>query len=270
MDQIERYDIQMIPIRIHFGDQEYLDRVDLSPDRFFQLLRSSPYFPGTHQPYPGDFIQVYSELIQRKVDVIYSMHLSSGITTNAQSALAAVNIIRGADHIVKVIDSKTTSLGLGFLVLELAEKILDEKPLALIDAEMQKLIPRMNLLFSVDSLDFLHRGGRIGFAQNLIGTLTGQKPILKFSSESGLVEPFKTVRHFEHAVQEMLNQMKEFSRTHKFTRIGIIHTANREMAETFRKLVLKEFQTEKSVILQEASAALACHVGPGGLGVVYY
>jgi DegV family protein with EDD domain len=188
---------RVVPLYVLFGDQSYRDYVELAPEEFYARLRTSEALPTTSQPTPGDFLETYEEL--GAYGRIYSLHLSSVLSGTYQSATTAAATL--GDDKVRVVDSETASAAIAMLGLAIQRR-LDR---GTTDDELDVLIRRFkdeaHLIFTVDTLEFLRRGGRIGRASAWAGQLLHVKPILTIERE---VIPLKRVRGNQKAMQEFV------------------------------------------------------------------
>ena len=188
---------RVVPLYVLFGDESYRDYEELSPAEFYARLRTAPELPTTSQPTPGDFLAAYEQL--SSYDRIYSLHLSSALSGTYQSAVTAAAEV---DDKVRVVDSEAASAAVAMLGLAIQRR-LDR---GTTDEEIDELIRRYKreagLIFTVDTLEYLRRGGRIGRASAWAGQLLHVKPILTIERE---VVPLKRVRGNQKAMQEFVN-----------------------------------------------------------------
>lgn len=157
----EKHGIHVMPVYVIFGKQTFQDGVDLTAEQFYRLLRESKELPTTAQPSVMDFVQAYTRLA-RQVDAIVSIHLSHEMSATLDSALAAAKELPQVP--IHVIDSGSVSMGLGFIALAAARAAAEGKSVAEVVRAAEDLIPKMNVVFTVDTLEYLHKGGRIGGA----------------------------------------------------------------------------------------------------------
>jgi DegV family protein with EDD domain len=264
-------DIAVIPMRIFFGEQEFIDGVNISSPQFYQRLKTAKQVPMTRQPSPGDFIEVYQRYL-KNYDFIFSIHLSSNLTTSVQSALAARSFFiknKNLMNKIKIFDTRTTSLGLGFIVWEVLEALSQKTKIAAIEKLIANLSNRMQMYFVVPNLEYLYRGGRIGLAEHLMGSLGKRKPILLLNGEKGIVESAGTVGRLEEGIDYLVDVVKKNLKQAQAKRIGIIHTQNSTQAAVLQNRLAEILNPEIQFIVHEASPVLAAHTGPGGIGVVF-
>ncbi len=194
----ERYpNWRIVPLYVNLGDTSYRDYVDLGPDEFYARLPDSPEQPTTSQPAPGDFLAVYEELAP-DYERIYSLQLSSTLSGTFASAEAAA---AAAGETVRVVDTRTVSAAVAMLALAVQRRLEHGTTDEAIDALVARYRGSHGLLFTVDTLEYLARGGRIGRGAAFAGTLLNVKPILGL--EDGEVVPLRRVRGSQKALDEL-------------------------------------------------------------------
>ena len=251
---------RVVPLYVNFGTQSYRDGVDLTAHEFYERLRASPELPTTSQPTPGDFAACYAEL--HEYERILSIHLASRLSGTFQSAVAA------ADERVRVIDSESASVGITLLALAVQRRL--ERGTT--DEEIDELVTcyrsDLGLLFTVDTLEFLARGGRIGKAKAFAGQLMNVKPIL--SIRDGEVVPLKRVRGNRKAFQEFVDALDSQTRDGPGLRVGIAHADAPGRLRQLEKMV--RHLRPQAQIEQETSlgAVIGAHAGPGTVGFFWF
>ncbi|HIP97241.1 MAG TPA: DegV family protein [Anaerolineae bacterium] len=260
----ERLGIRIVPLRVHFGDETFREGIDITPERFFRKLAESPTPPTTSPPPPEEFRAVYREL-NKTTDEILSIHVSSHLSRTCEVASAAASALLGRCEIV-VVDSLTVSLGLGILAKAAAEAANRGESLDAIVRLVRGMIPHIYVVFFVETLDYLERGGRIGRAQALLGTMLGIKPFLTI--EEGDIIPMEKVQDREKAVDKLFEFVAEFSHIEQ---IAIIQSTPEPTEETNLLVERLEliFPDLKFPILVYGPS-LATHIGPDTLGVIVY
>jgi len=257
--------IAVIPLNILFGQQTFRDRIDITPEEFYRRLASSSVHPTTSQPSAGDFVEVYRELSQ-SAESIVSIHLSSELSGTLESAHAAKMQLDSSVPI-HIVDSRSTSMGLGFLVLAAAEMAADGLDASQIAARVEALAPKMNVLFVVDTLEYLHKGGRIGGAERFLGSLLQIKPLLHVAE--GRVDALEKARTKRRAVARLLEIMQERIDGAHEAKIAVVHCAAQEAALELRQKIEAGFRS-KEVPICELCPALGVHTGPGLVGAAFY
>jgi fatty acid kinase fatty acid binding subunit len=253
---------RVVPLYVLFGDESYRDYVDLAPEQFYARLRSSETLPTTSQPTPGDFLTTYEEL--SGYERIYSLHLSAALSGTYQSARTAAQELGDK---VRVVDSESASAAIAMLGLAIQRR-LDR---GTTDDEIDELVRRFKedagLIFTVDTLEFLRRGGRIGRASAWAGNLLHVKPILTIKRE---VVPLKRVRGNQKAMQEFVSEFTSTSKDTSTLKVGIAHADAPERAEQLKKMVHAERPHAEVEIVTTLGAVVGTHAGPGTVGFFWF
>ena len=172
---VEQYGVRVVPQVLIMGDQTWRDQVDIDSPTFYRLLRTSSHFPSTSQPSVPDFEQVFTELAQ-EADGIAAVLVSDELSGTLNSARMAAE--RLPDVPIEIVDTRSVSMQLGFIVLAAARAAAEGADLQTVAATARAMIGQAHVYFIVDTLEYLHRGGRIGAASKLVGTALNLKPIL--------------------------------------------------------------------------------------------
>ncbi len=264
----EEWGIHIVPLRVHMAGETYLDGIDITPSEFFTKLSQVQQFPTTSQPSPADFEQLYLDLAHmygRDVQIL-SIHLSSALSGTVQSATLASKMVDPQLDIT-VIDSKKAAYLLGMMVVEAARAVKEGKSKEECIALLQRMIEGQKEFFVVDTLTYLQKGGRIGKAQALIGTILNVKPILSLNA-NGEVFPFDKVRGKKKAVARILEELKEYAGDQKVM-VSILYAMNIEEATDLKDQIAQSFNT-KEITLSEIGPVIGAHVGPNVLAVCMY
>jgi DegV family protein with EDD domain len=259
--------MHVVPLKVIFNGQTFRDGMDITPSRFYELLGAASELPTTSQPSTGDFVEVYSRLSQ-EADAIVSIHLSEVLSGTIKSALSARELV---NHVpIEIIDSRSVSVGLGFIVMAAARAIQEGRSLPEVVAATQQLIPKTNIIFVVDTLKYLHMGGRIGGASAMLGSALKIKPLLHI--HEGEVSPLERVRSKCRATERMLEIMAERLQAENgegVLRAAVVHADREDEALELNEQVLSRFQPAESY-LTDLTPAVGTHVGPGTLGLGWY
>jgi DegV family protein with EDD domain len=254
---------RVVPLYVRFGDESYKDYVDLTPAEFYARLRTAEELPTTSQPTPGDFLATYEELAA--YDRIYSLHISAELSGTYGSATTAAEEIGGGK--VRTLDSGSASAAIAMLGLAVQRRLdrgtTDEE----IDALLERYRRDASLLFTVDTLEFLRRGGRIGRASAMAGTLLHVKPILTIDRE---VVPLKRVRGNQKAMQTFIEEFTSRTEDSPTLRVGIAHAEAPERAEQLRKMVRGERPRAEVEVVTTLGAVVGTHAGPGTVGFFWF
>jgi DegV family protein with EDD domain len=254
----------VVPLYVRFGDESLRDGVDIGAAEFYERLRGTSGFPTTSQPTPGDFLACYREL--GAYERIFSLHVSSRVSGTFASAEAAAEELGGGR--VRAVDTASASASIAMLALAVQRRLERETTDEEIDALVARYRRVRGLLFTVDTLEFLARGGRIGKAAAFAGTLLHVKPIL--SIHDGEVVPVKRVRGNRKAFQEFVDALDSQTSDVPELRIGIAHADAPERMAELAKMVRD--RRPQATIEQETSlgAVIGAHAGPGTVGFFWF
>ena len=256
--------MRVVPLYVHFGDETFRDYEDLDPHAFYEKLRAAPQLPTTSQPTPDDFLRAYEEL--SGFDRIYSVHLTSKLSGTFQSASLAAQEL-GGDK-VRLVDSETASLAVAMLSLALQRRL--ERSTT--DEEVEELVERFKrdnrVVFTVGTLEYLQKGGRIGRAQAMAGTLLNVKPILAI--RDGVVEPIARVRGRQKALQEFARLFTESTADGPGLRVSIAHVEAPEWIDVLTDLVRNTRPDAEIEFVSDLGAVVGTHAGPGAVGFFWF
>ena len=256
--------MRFVPLYVRFGDETYRDYVELGPAAFYEKLRVSPVTPATAQPTPQDFVSTYEEL--SAYERIYSLHVSSKVSGTFQSAELAAQEI-GGDR-VRVIDTMTASLAIAMLShaiqRRLARKTTDDEISTLID----RFHAHCDVLFTVETLEYLQRGGRIGKAQALAGSLLNLRPVL--SVEDGEVIAVARVRGKQKALAEFERRFVAATTDGPGLRVAIAHADAEEWVGTLSELAWRVRPNAEIEFTSTLGAVVGTHAGPGAVGFFWF
>ncbi|MBN1579734.1 MAG: DegV family protein [Anaerolineae bacterium] len=260
---VARYDIQVVPITLSFGDQDYLEGIDIDTERFFQRLASDPIFPTTSQPAPEAFATLWMHLLEQGHEII-TIVLSDKIS----GTFGAVQAIRKEfpdDAPISIVNSLSTAMGLGFQALRAAE--LAELGLLRLDivAALRHMREHLQIILVPDTLENLHRGGRISTAKAWVGTLLNVKPLLSFSK--GFIEPIQQVRTIRRAQERMLELTTDYLGDDRHPWISVMHSRSPERGKCLLDRLLPRFPGAR-FFFSEIGPTLGVHLGIGGTGLI--
>jgi DegV family protein with EDD domain len=253
--------VEIIPLKVVTPERTYLDRVDLDTPAFLNLLKTSPTLPSTSQPSAGEFQQKYEQILADGATHILSMHISSKLSGTISSTHAAQTDMPGAP--ITVFDSLSTSIGLGLMVQEAVKALDAGQSVADVVKRLEAMRSTMLIGFVVDTLEYLHKGGRIGRASALMGTLLNVKPVLTLTD--GVIEPLDKARSKRKATDRVLAYI-EAGVGKKPIQVGIAQLEALEDAEAVRQAIHARFNCVNSFIA-ELSPAIGTHTGPGVIGI---
>jgi DegV family protein with EDD domain len=259
------YGIEMVPLTVHFGPESFLDAVDMDTEAFWAKIKTSPHHPKTAQPAPGDFLKVYRPIIEAG-DEILSVHLSGNLSGTVSSAGVAAGMLPAGK--VTLVDSKSVSMGLGMMAIEASRRAQAGESAAQIAAFLNELKERMHILFTVDSLEFLQKNGRVGKAQALIGGLLGIKLILQVDRD-GVVAPADKVRGKSKVVPRTLEMMNERIPFGSRIKLAIMHAQDEPEAMAWLETLKTKYDVVEHYVYP-LGPVVATNAGPGAIGVIFY
>jgi DegV family protein with EDD domain len=257
--------MRVVPLYVLFGEESFKDYIEITPDRFYERLQTEAELPTTSQPTPGDFLATFEELAPQYERII-ALTISSTLSGTYGSAQAAAEML-GGDK-VRVIDSDTVSASLGLLAIGVQHRLergtTDEE----IDAFVDYYQREHHLLFTVNTLEYLAKGGRIGRAAAFAGNLLNVKPILAI--RDGEVIPLKKVRGNHKAFAEFREQFVSTTTDSPNLKVGIAHAAAPERLQALRELVEHERPHAQIEIATTLGAVVGTHAGPGTVGFFWF
>jgi len=262
--QAEALNIAIVPLYVHFRGTTYRDWIEITPHQIFEGMRMGAEPPTTSQPSPEDFAQVYRRLLAEH-DHLLSIHLSSKLSGTVHSARLAAQEFPGR---VTVIDSQAASAGVGLMVMRARELAEEGRDLGSILAEIERLKRDHLVRFTVGSLEFLQRTGRIGRAQALVGGLLGIKPILTLNQ--GEVDVAGRVRGEQRAEEELLEAFRKWAQGRHRIRLHLLYSADRHAPDRLEARLRQLGLPLEAIESSEIGAVIATHAGPGTYGYYAY
>jgi DegV family protein with EDD domain len=256
--------MRFVPLYVRFGDETYRDYVELGPAEFYEKLRTSPVTPATAQPTPQDFVDAYEELAS--FERIYSLHVSSKVSGTFQSAELAAREIGGEK--VRVVDSLTASLAIAMLAHAVQRRLARGTT----DEEIEALVDRFHrdadVIFTVETLEYLQRGGRIGRAAAIAGSLLNVRPIL--GVQEGVVVAVARVRGRQKALAEFERRLVEATTDGPGLRIAIAHADAADWVGTLSEIVWRVRPRAEIEFTATLGAVVGTHAGPGAVGFFWF
>jgi DegV family protein with EDD domain len=257
----ERFpNMRVVPLYVNFGSESFRDHVDISSGDFYERLRTAPALPTTSQPTPQDFLDVFEGLAS--YDRVYALQLSQKLSGTYQSSVTAAAEVGG--NRIRVVDTETASLAMGLLALAIQRRLARGTT----DQEIEGLIARFKeengVVFTVSTLEYLQKGGRIGRAAALAGAILNVKPIL--SVDDGLVHPIGKVRGRQKALEEFARVFAASTKDVPGLRIAIAHADAPEWVEVLTDLVAKARPQAEIELVENLGAVVGTHAGPGAVG----
>jgi len=255
----EELDVTVVPVYLRFGDEVYRDRVDISEDEFYQRLLHDPVHPNTTQPTPQDFASVYDKLSQ-DADGIISIHITSILSGTYNSAVQGKKMV-GDRCPIEIVDSQTVSIAVGLTVIQASKMAKSGMSLQQIVDEVGKIIPNVHLLILFDTLKYLVKGGRIGKAKGLVGSILSVKPLLTI--RDGELMPSGNVRTRSKGVDRLLDFAKNAT---EIQDLAVLYSTTPDEAQALIERTSSIFPKERT-ILARLGPGLGVHGGPGILAV---
>ncbi|GAA0449967.1 DegV family protein [Alkalibacillus silvisoli] len=263
-EQLDQWNIYMVPLSVTFGDESYRELLDITTKEFYEKVEVEKELPKTSQPSVGDFTTKFEEIAEN-YDTVISIHLSSGISGTYQAAVSAGDMIEGLE--VYPFDSEISCMVQGFYVLEAAKMAQDgATPDEILD-RLKVMKEDMKAYFMVDDLSHLARGGRLSGAQAMVGSLLQVKPLLHF--EDTKIVPFEKIRTSKKAYKRMEGLLQEAADQAEQLKAVIIHAERLETAEKW-KAELEEKYPNVDFTISYFGPVIGTHLGEGGIGLGWY
>lgn len=256
--------ISVVPLNVHFGEQTYHDQVEISAEAFFERLPGAASLPRTSQPAPGDFLKVYEPLVAEGGRIL-SIHLSAKLSGTFQSATMAAGMLPTGD--ISLLDSTSVSWGMGFQVLGAARLAAQGASLEEILAFCTGVQKHLHVFFGLQTLEYLHKNGRIGAAQAFVGGLVGIKPILAI--REGVVQAVDKVRGKSKVLPRILELAAERVPPGRSIHLAVVHGAAPEEARVWLDAMAGQYKLLDSS-LTSVGPVIGCHTGPGVVGMLFY
>jgi len=258
-DIADELGITVVPVYVRFGEEVYRDRVEITTEEFYRRLVSDATFPSTTQPTPNDFLEVYEKL-SKEADEILVINLSSKLSGTYQSALQAQNTYQGKCRI-EVIDSQLVIMGLGLVVIAVAKAVQAGASMDEAAELVRRAIPLSHSVMLLDTLKYLAKGGRIGKATNLLGSLLSFKPILTL--KDGEVSPLTRVRSRIAGTDYLYNSVAGFS---NIELLAVEHATTPDEADELIERLSSLCPREK-IYRSNVSPVIGAYVGPNVISI---
>lgn len=263
-DLVEAYNITVLPLIIIWGDESLLDNIDISPDSFYQRLQNTKIMPSTSQVTVKAYADAFSSLHKQGYQILV-ITISAALSGTMDSAIQAMKMVPEAK--IELVDSQFASLPLGYMALSAARAAKQGASLAQCKKIVENIREHSEVFFAVETLEFLHRGGRIGGASRFLGTTLNLKPILQIIN--GKVEALERVRTTKKAQERLIELLEENINGQKpINMIGLVSAGAAESALNLLNEIKKKFSAQ-DVLIADLSPVLGVHVGPGTVGVAF-
>jgi DegV family protein with EDD domain len=264
-DVIQKYDIRVVPLYVHFGREAFKEGVELSTPEFYARLKDAAELPTTSQPSVGQFYEVFEELTRAGHEIV-TLTISHKLSGTYSSAIAAQQMLPGAG--ISVIDSLSTSVGLQLMVEAATKAAASGASRQDIVALIEDIKQKMYVLFVVDTLEYLAKGGRIGNAKAFLGTMLKIKPILIL--QDGAIEPLEQVRSKRKAITQMLNLIAErVNGNGSRAQVAVTHALVPEEAQEVSQEIVNRLGCGEPC-MSMVGPVIGTHTGPGVIGIATY
>lgn len=261
---VSAYNITVLPLVVIWGDETLRDNIDISPDAFYDRLSTAKVMPSTSQATIQTFADAFEKLHNQGYEIL-AITLSAALSGTMDSAIQAKKMF--PDATIELVDSQFTSLPLAFMALTAARAAKQGASLEKCKEIVETIREHTNVFFAVDTLEFLHRGGRIGGASRFLGTALNLKPILEL--KEGKVEAIERVRTLKRAHKRLIELLEENVNGHeKINMMGVVGAAAPESAAKLLETIKRKFKPDE-IMLANISPVLGTHAGPGTVGVAY-
>jgi DegV family protein with EDD domain len=254
--------IEVVPLSIRFGDEEFVDRRDLTPSQFWSKVASSAVLPQTAAPSAGLFEEAFKRLVDDGATGIIAINLSAKLSATLQAAEIAAKSLEGICP-VEIIDSQSVTLALGNLAIAAARAAAKGADLETITRQVIDLRGRTRLYGALDTLENLKKGGRVGNAQAMLGSMLSIKPIVHL--HDGEVEPAGRVRTRSKALRFLVDKVKEEGNVEN---LGVLHGAAPDLDELLD--MLDPLYSRDEIVVADVGPVIGTHAGPGVIGVTYH
>jgi len=253
--------LTLVPLTVFFGEESYLDWVELRPEQFYEKLAAASELPKTSQPPPGTWIELYRRL-REEYQRVYSVHLSAEFSGTCETARMAAAAVDG----VTVVDSRLATGGIALLVDRMVERIDRGVPQQEFDAYLEYFHANKTFVFLPTTLDYLYKGGRIGRASHLVGTLLNIKPVLEI--KDGVADAYKKARGLGQALEILRDCLLERTEPGSDIYANLSHGLNLPLMERLREMLMAV--SDRRIHLRPASivgSVIGTYIGPGALGL---
>jgi DegV family protein with EDD domain len=260
---IQANNIHVVPLTVIWGEENFYDGVDITPVEFYQRLDKAKVMPSTSQPSVADFEVLFRKLHQEGYDIL-AVLISEDLSGTISSATQAKKLLPEAN--IEIVNSKTLAMALGFQVLAAARAANQGASLEECKRLAEDAKERCGVIFVLDTLEFLHRGGRIGAAKRFMGTLLNVKPVLAI--EGGVIIPLDSVRTHKKALSAIIDLVEDKTQGKKNIRLATLHANSPATAQEVLDEAAQRISPVETVF-SEVSPVIGTHAGPGAIGLAF-
>ncbi len=261
----ERYGIKILPLVLIFGEEVLLDGIDITPTEFYARLRTADPLPTTSAPSPAQFIEAFQESEAVGAKGVVVVTLSSRLSMMYQSARIAADLMRALP--VEIIDSGLATMAQGFIALEAARAAEQDSDLAGVVLAAESSIHRSGFIFVLDTLEYLHRGGRVPAVASIVGSALDIHPVVG-SKGDGTVGILVPAHGKERAIESMIRALHRKVADRELRALAVMHADALTEAEDLMDRLASQFNVDE-LYITEFSPVMAAHAGPGALGFAY-
>lgn len=260
---VEKYDIKVVPLSVNFGDDSYLDGIEISNKEFYDRLRNSDKLPTTSQVSPGEFVEVFNEILD-KDDEVLGIFLAKEFSGTLPSAKIAKDIIKSDK--IHLIDSRGVTGALAAVVLAAGDLIQRGLSIENIELRLNEFIRNSESILVIDTLEYLVKGGRISKAQGAIGSVLSVKPVLTIGD--GKLDTLAKVRGRKKGIKWMIDWVKDNRFDLSDKRVFILDTDDPKFHQDIKDALLENFEVGEIIDI-EVGAVVGTHGGPGCGGICF-
>jgi DegV family protein with EDD domain len=266
IELMQKYPIFVAPLQIIWGEETFRDGIDITNAEFYQRLGQDSVSPTTSQPSSGAFKTLYERLLNEGHEIV-SIHISKRLSGTIDSAEQAKVMLPGAP--IEILDSCTSSMALGLQVLNIARAVRQGANLRECKTIFEQSVSLAGVYFMVNTLEFLHRGGRIGGAAAFLGTLMDLKPLLTVTD--GIIDAVEKVRSANKALQRLLDLVEKQVGTTRPVQVSALHTNAPDIARALLERTKQRLNVSQVVepLITDASPVIGAHTGPGCVGLAF-
>jgi DegV family protein with EDD domain len=261
---VKKYNIYVAPVQITWDRVTYHDGVDISPQQFYTRLKTSRTLPTTSSGIQGEYLQIFNEL-KGKYDGVVTLALTGGLGASYNSPCNAKEL--AGDIQMEIIDTRTAMMAQGFIVLEAAKTAATGGTMGEVAQAARNAIPRTGIIWAMDTLEYLRRGGRVSMPQAVLAGWLRVKPVMAI--EKGIVSPLAKPRSKSKALETILNLVKQKMDGVANLHLAVMHGEISDDLTKFEKMVSARFKTVE-LLRGEITPVIGTHTGPGALGIAYY
>ena len=252
--------ITVVPLTVIFGTDQFLDGVELSNSEFFQKLETDPNHPSTSQPSPEAFVKTYEKLLKEGFKIL-SVHVSAKLSGTINSAEQAIKSLD--TNKIKIVDTGTASMAQGLVAMSAARAAKNAKSLDELADMAETTAKKTNVYVAMDTMEFLKRGGRIGKARAMLGSILNIKPII--TTDNGEIVPHSRARTIKKAISSMINDMGD---KNQIVEVAVLHSTTPDLAKDVLTQIDAQNLNNPGTIT-EIGPVVGTHAGPGCLAIAY-